>query len=311
MEFPPMNLVTFLSHLLPSFKSNRVTESLANREQEINKHLLPQYSSVIPVFTNKYKFKNPVIAKIDKSITKGLKIKKLRNCNSLMLIHATAEIILKTLPFYKDLAADNFSKVIAKDGLTYSKANILRYVEAVDFFVNYARIYINVLSSAERAAMDSLTTGIEGIAPDDIEYLHTHSMPFLVTCRILNFKPEAAMAAEKATIDAVIPSTREGEKEVITSVGIKATDPLGFAELPFPLSIVLTARLAWANYQHDIYEETKAQSKAIDYRMLLIQEEIDTGGSNPELEKQLLFYESQLLVLRRKNEKYKEDNKYE
>lgn len=303
-----MKVVSFLAHILPSFEANRITEALVNREREIDKHLVPQYDACIPVFGTKYRFKNPIIRKLDAYFIKNVKLKQVRNANSLLLIRATAENLQQTIPYYRGLAADNFAKIIAKDGLTYSKANVLRYTEALDFFVNYARVYLNVATAAERAALDSLTAPIEGIGPSDLEYLDKHSVAFAATMRVLAFKLEAAKRAEKETVDMVVPPTDEEEQEATQMVGFRRTDPLGFAELPFPLSLVLSIRLSWSNWQVDKYEEAKAQSKAIEYRMLLIREKIEHDGTDAALEKQLEFYESQLLVLRRKSEKFEEEH---
>lgn len=302
-----MKVVSFLAHILPSFESNRLTETLVNREREIDKHLVPQYEAVIPVFGNKYRFKNPIIRKLDGYFVKNVKLKQVRNANSLLLIRTVAENLQKTIPFYRGLAADNFAKVVAKDGLTYQKANVLRYTEALDFFVNYSRVYLNVLTAAERAALDDLNGPIEGVGPSDLEYLEKNNVAFAATCRVLSFKLEAAKKAEKETVDMIVPPTTEEEQEATSMVGFQRTDPLGFAELPFPLSLVLTVRQAWSDWQVDKYEEAKAQTKAIEYRMLLIREKLERDGSDAALEKQLEFYESQVLVLRRKAEKFEED----
>lgn len=302
-----MKVVSFLAHILPSFEANRITETLVNREREIDNHLVPQYDAVIPVFGNKYKFKNPIIRKLDTYFVKNVKLKQVRNANSLLLIRSVATNLQQTIPFYKGLAADNFAKVVAKDGLTYNKSNILRFTETVDFYVNYARVYINVMSAAERAALDGLTTPIEGIGPSDLEYLDKNSAAFAAASRVLSFKLEAAKAAQKEIVDMVVPATIEEEQEATAMVGFRRTDPLGFAELPFPLSLVLTVRQSWTNWQVDKYEEAKAQTKAIEYRMLLIREKIEHDGGDAALEKQLEFYESQLLTLRRKTEKFEED----
>ena len=80
-------------------------------------------------------------------------------------------------------------------------------------------------------------------------------------------------------------------------------DPVGFSNVPFPLSLWYHARLSIANYQMDNYDDTIATAKAVELRVMLYKKKLATGEGDAAIEELLSIQEKRLMELRRKQER--------
>ena len=296
----------FIRALAPSFQGNKLKDGIIVLSERISSQLVPQLEKCLSVFNEDWSFKDATARDICNDIIKDVKLKRL---NAKACAFARLEYIAKnlqtTLPFIKQEIDRSFGSEVSAIGLTYSRANLLQYVECATFFVSYVTILINYVSAVELNAV-SKRHKLEGVGPGDLERLKAQYVNFSIVCRILGYEVSELKAQLKTVPDMIIDPTTDAEAKLI--IGASKLDPAGFASLPFPISVVFHWRLRNVESDVEEYEELKAQANSLNYRMLLIKQYIDNGDGDASLETKLQQLEDRYMEKRRKVVKWEEDH---
>lgn len=301
-----MSIMRFIRALAPSFQGNKLKDGIIVLNERISTQLLPQLEKALSVFNEDWKYQDAWAKTVSGNIEKDLKLKKLqpRACMFAKL-EWIAKNLQSTLPFIKQETDRSFGNEVSSIGLTYSRANLLQYAECATFFVSYVSLLINYISAVELNAV-SKRQHLEGIAPTDLERLKAQYASFSVVCRILGYEVSELKGQLKTVPDMIIDPSTESEAKLI--VGASKLDPVNFASLPFPLSLIFHLRLR--NVENDVeeYEELKAQANSLNYRILLIKQYMENGDGDAALETKLQKLEDRYLEKRRKVVKWEEDH---
>lgn len=300
-----MSVSNYVKGLLPSFESSRVKDNLSNLSQEIDQFTLPSTKGMVETFPHDWKWKNKNVETLDKAIRSSYRGKVFkRDASALELIEHALVNMQTTLPLMKMQADKAFGRTISSDGLTFDRAAILQFSEAATFFVNYARMMVNYLSAAELAELDG-SRKVAGIAPDDEEYLLTHRYTFALALTIMCVDGKELKAEIGQIPTSIVEANNEDDMSAI--VGKGKMDPFGFADLPFPLSLVYRAGLSIADWQVNRYDQAQEEANVQQYRMILLKERIEHGQGDAATENQLKDAEERLKLARRKIAKMEED----
>ena len=293
----------YLSKILPTFEGSRVKSNLDSVIKEIDT-VVPTVRGLTEVWPDKYIFKSSEITLIDDAIKQHYKGKSpARNANSVDIIHAALVNMQTTLPYIKSKVSKLFKGGISTDGLSFTKANVLNFTEAAEYFVRYSRIYLNYMTAAEQAELDSKQI-TKTIGPDDLEFISINRFTFIACLNVMSIELKELKKGFGSITDMIIDAKSEGA--ITSTVGKSAIDPFGFSPVPFPLSLIYRVRLNVSEYQITRYEEAVSEAKAIEYRTLILKERIENGQGSAAIEKRLALEEEHLLKLRRKIAKLEE-----
>lgn len=300
-----MSVTNYVKGLLPSFESSRVKDNLTNLSQEIDQFTLPSTKGMVETFPHDWKWKNKNVETLDKAIRSSYKGKAVkRDASALELIEHALVNMQTTLPLMKMQADKAFGRTISSEGLTFDRAAILQFSEAATFFVNYARVLVNYLSAAELSELDG-SRKVEGIAPDDEEYLMANRYTFAIALNIMCVDGKE-LKSEMAHIPTSIVESGN-EDDLVAVVGSEKMNPFGFANLPFPLSIIYRAGLSIADWQVNRYDQAQEEANVQQYRMILLKERIESGKGDAATENALKDAEERLKLARRKIAKMEEE----
>lgn len=295
-----MKFHSYVKSLVPSLETADLKENIAVTSERISESILPSLESMMVVFDHKYAWRDDALKAISKQYLQSMKgngFKLPLDSSMLELVQHVMKNMLVTLPFIKGEVDKTFGKVIFNEGLTFSKANIMKYCETVEFTVNYTRILLNYITHAELQKLDNRHSS-NNLPPKDVEYLRANVMIFASACRIMGI-PTAQLKSQLNSVpDMLIEAGTEEEATLL--IGGGKLDPVGFAALPFPISVIYHARLRFANKQVEEYERLKAEEAVIKYRLILIQQKLDGGEGDAAAEKLLGIQEDRLFKTRRK-----------
>lgn len=299
-----MSVTNYVKGLLPSFESSRVKDNMTNLSQEIDQFTLPSVKGMVSTFPHDWKWKNKNVETLDKAIRSSYtgKVFK-RNASTLELIEHALVNLQTTLPLMKMQADRAFGRSISSEGLTFDKAAILQYSEAATYFVNYARVFVNYLSAAELSELDGSRT-VVGISPDDEEYLLANRYTFAIALSIMCVDGKE-LKDEMVHIPASIVESGN-EEDMTVVVGKGKMDPFGFADLPFPLSLVYRAGLSISDWQVNRYDQAQEEANVQQYRIILLKERIENNQGDAATENTLKDAEDRLKLTRRKIAKMEE-----
>lgn len=301
-----MSIMRFVRALAPTFQGSKLKDGIILLSERISAQILPQLEKVVSVFDEDWKYHDSTAKQLMEKIEKDVRPKKMapRAC-AFARLEYIAKNLQTTLPFVKQEIDRSFGTEVSAIGLTYSRANLLQYVECATFFTSYLTLLINYVSAVELNAV-SKRQKLEGVAPPDKERLEAQYVNFSIVCRILGYEVNELKAQLKTVPDMIIDPTTEAEAKLV--IGTSKLDPVNFASLPFPLSIILHARLRGVENDVEEYEELKAQANAINYRILLIKQYMENGDGDAALETKLQTLEDRYLEKRRKVVKWEEEH---
>lgn len=300
-----MSVTNYVKGLLPSFESSRVKDNMTNLSQEIDQFTLPYTKGMVETFPHDWKWKNKNVETLDKAIRSSYtgKVFK-RDASALELIEHALSNMQTTLPLMKMQADKAFGRSISSEGLTFDKAAILQYSEAATYFVNYARMMVNYLSAAELSELDG-SRKVEGVSPDDEEYLLANRYTFSIALSIMCVDGKELKSEMAHIPSSIVESGNEEDMTVV--VGKGKMDPFGFADLPFPLSLVYRAGLSVADWQVNRYDQAQEEANVQQYRIILLKERIENNQGDAATENALKDAEDRLKLSRRKIAKMEED----
>lgn len=295
----------YIKSLLPSFETSRLKSLLSSMCEEIQEIIIPTIEKLLPIFPANWKWRNNDVKTFMTRIQTTVKLKKVPgNANAITIINAVLANMLITLPYMRGEVDKAFGRDVAADGLSYNKTTMLQFSELAEFFVRYTQVLINYVTSAELNAING-SQKVSGIGPDDLDYLRVNIATYLVALRVLAIDINQLKNDMRAIPDMIVDeSTEEG---AIALVGSHKADPLGFAALPWPLSSIYRIRLGIAERQVAKYETLIAESKAVEYRILLMKQKIENGVGDAATERLLEVHEERMEKLRYKIAKLEQE----
>ncbi len=301
-----MSLSKYLQSLLPSAETADLKTGLTNNAERIETTVIPSIDRCLPIFGPTYRFKDEIIQDIAASLAKEL------NATSLKLHHSTGLMehmnavfknMLVTIPYVRKEIDNTFGRNFTNVGLTFSKGNIIQFCEVVDFVVNYVRVFVNYLTATELMHLEG-----KKVDPDlpkgDPEYLRANALVFVTAMGIMANSLDELKNAMRRIPDAIVD--KDSEAEIRVTVGDSNLDPLGFAVLPFPISLIFHYRLNRAEKEAEELERTKAEARLVEYRILLIKQRIDGGQGDAAIEAELEIQADRLYKIRQRQSKLEE-----
>lgn len=298
-------IADYIKSLLPSFETSRLKESLMSLQEEIMTFVAPAIEKLVPIFPTTWRWRNKDVRTIAEYIQNNAKIAKLPpRSNLITILNYSLKNMVLALPFMKGEVDKAFGRMVANDGLTFSKTTLIQYAEVAEFFVKYVQTLVNFITSAELNASES-GQHLKGVAPDDITWLKANLPTFMTALRVMSLEVTQLKQDMHSIPNMLVDEASEDEAKIL--VGHGKMDPFGFATLPWPLSWGFHIQLYWANRQVDKYERAKIEAKAIEYRILLLKQQIEEQTTDAATEKLLEITEERLMKLRFRIAKMEED----
>lgn len=291
-----MSIFGYTQELPTSFNSAEIRESLANNAKA-NSGLGRLLENI--VFTNKDQYPADLKAVNELIMSTKPNDVRLGTDNTVTgYMGVVVNNLNQLIPLLQQELNNKFRREVSNVALTYNKVSYLQIVEIVDFAIKYIYNYLDVLLALVINRQINRPT-YEGLGPDDVQWVKKNANKFASIADILA-KPVTTVAKLLEQAPDMVVS--EDEASVRAVVGSKV-DPLGFANLPWPFSLVYELRLQSASRKMDLYEARQETEKVIERRVLLYKQAIENGTGDAALEKSLAIQESRLLKLKRRIEK--------
>lgn len=293
-------LSQYLKTLMPSTETRELKHSLQANYENVSGHIVPALETIGTVFNHEYRWKAPTLVQVEKLLRDSLSRGPLKMHNNPGLLEMLTDVfnnMSTTLPYIRGEVDKSFGREFTNIGLTFAKGNLIQFGEVADFTVYYARVLINYLTSNELMRLNGRTRD-ENLPVGDEEYLNANAPVFANAMKIMAYPVKDLKDQLRKIPDMVASEETEGSAKIM--VGAGALDPLGFASLPFPISIIYHMRLGMAEKQAEELEAIKAEAKMVEYRILLIKQRQAGGQGDAAVERELVIQEDRLFMLRKK-----------
>lgn len=200
--------------------------------------------------------------------------------NALANVRGCFEIVRKDI-------RQTFSVTFTNTNLSFDKANILKFVEALSFYIRYARKYLLMLVAAESAAIGKATPAKWSAAETD--WIDSSMEQFAGLYVAMSqppsqFKTKLSQASNAQVEEATFQVAQQ-------SLGMGKTDPLqmaGFSPRSNPFMLVGK----WiAEMQVASYNNAKEEYFGLQLRLQELRDMQSGQGTNPQIQKQIQAYE--------------------
>lgn len=286
-----MTVAKYLSSLLPNFERSQINEDIRLLKEELNERTLGPFEAASEHFkrdgfqSREAKEFNNLFQRSVKTDVRG---------DWTLVCHTAFARLDDVLDHLNGTVDKNFAKDITKEGMTYLRANILRYLEAASFAMRYARkTLLWSYAKEHEAALGSSPS--EPLSKAEVSWLITNRQTFFRAIEILSTKPKEAEKFFKNIPNMVIIPD---EVEVAqATVGATRLDPFHLGILPIKLNPIYHVRMAIAEWQVARHKASQEEKKALEYRLLALKELRENGERDAKLEQNIEYTEARLKKL--------------
>ena len=166
------------------------------------------------------------------------------------------------------ISKESFSEVETNLGISYTKVNVLRLIEAADFFGAYSGQFLNQLLIEETKNAEEGQQVPQMKAPE-LEYLDKHFVDFLQVCKIL--ERDAKRIKERLAELPQATVTDLTEKTFPATMSLVQLDPFGVRGMSASISPLFHVGMALANYQAASYKAKKENLELLQLRVYNLQ----------------------------------------
>ncbi len=295
-----MKIAKYLSSLLSSFDRAQVIEDIRLLKEELNENTLPPFQAAAEHYQRE-RFSARSVQDFN-----AIAVKAVRTDVRGDFLAITAVALTRgdeVLDFLSGKIDKEFARDITAEGMTYLRANILRYIEVVSFTLRYSRKVL-MWTYAEEAQQ---LTGKKNTAltKAELSWLMANRDVFFRALNILSVKPKEAERFFKNIPNMVI--IPEETETVEQTVGLAKLDPFQMNLIPVKLNPIYHVRMAIAEWQVNRYRAAQEEKKALEYRLLALREMREGGHTDAKLEQTIEYTEGRLQKLNFKMAQMEED----
>lgn len=299
-----MSILNYVKSLVPSLEKRTILEDINNSLGELKTATIPAYKlAQKPMGSKTFTFKDPDVIAFNKKFNRDNKTGI--NGNFIYVIYEVAQRIEDNGSTLIKVVEEMFGSGVIADAITYRKASILKYVEAMTFFQRYARCLLRTVYIKETNMVDESVNEHENINNFELEWLAKNEDDFIGSLLGLSLKSSIFVSSLKETPDSVVNSDNI---DIVSKVSGGKIDPFKLNFINANLNIIYHIRMYAAEWQHANYEAALQERKTIELRIMHMQNILD-GKKDPKLEEQILYNEGRLDKLNYKIKKMEE--KYE
>ncbi len=259
-----MKVEQYIATLAPSMRKDKILDDLACVRKELKDATIPAYESIAVIF-GKWKWRSAEMTTMSASFSrvmggKGVVPTILEGLRNLQAnLDVVEDIIIKT-----------FNEELVSSALTYKKAGILQYLDAVSFLSRYARKFANFMLVAETQDLpESDTKLVEAFTPYELGFI---SGKFLMFAQGMN----AAACPSKEVIkriseapDVLVKAANASMVE--QTLGVAKTDSMKLGFVSSTWNPFYHIGKALAEHQVDGYNSAKEELQLVQMRKLYLE----------------------------------------
>jgi hypothetical protein len=276
-----MNIIDYVKSLLPSFGQDRILDDLARLRAEANDVLLPSLKQAEETFSGR-----AFTSAYAKGIEKTLK-HRFDSHGSRATLFSILDEVYKGVPdqitMLDKLVESSFAKDVAQETVSYRKANILKYIETLNFSMQYTvRMLLRVIRVETGAAEDG-----ESLHAAEKEHLDANYLQWLDTLELIDQKHEVIEHALSSIPEVGVADHVEG------AIDGKKLDPLKMNFITPVWNPIYHVRLRMAEKTVADINRSKEERKLVELRLHDIKTR-SGSKSDPVVQKQVELVEERL-----------------
>ena len=293
-----MKIKDLLRALASRFKISDLVDRIRGLRKTIKEVDIPLWASASKDLK---RLAHPDAKKFEDSVNRGCKgVYRGAMVEGIYDAIKNAQLILDYLEELVSTEFDHFNQQVAKDGLTFRKAQIIQYVGVVEYLMSYSRKLVELLAVLETIQRDPNSQRLEdAFTPADLEEIDKGREAFINAIKLSSYDIKDLSAAFASIPDAL--ASEESERVMESTAGMAAIDPVGLRNFVVPShkNPLYVVQLWIAEFQVWLYDRAVSQKHLVELRLLKLREAAK-ANPNPKLDEQIAYQEKRLDELNRK-----------
>jgi hypothetical protein len=294
-----MKVEQYIATLAPSMRKDKILDDLAVARKELKDYTIPAYDTISVLF-GKWKWQS------EEMKTKATAFSRIMGGKGVVLtIQEALQTIDKNLDVVQDFIVKTFNEEIVTSALTYKKAAVLQYLDAVSFLTKYARKFANYLLVCETQHLpDADSTLADAFAPAEIAYIESKFVMFAQAMNALACSPKDVIKRINDAPDVVVQAANAAVVE--QTLGNKKTDPMSLGFISGTWNPFYHIGKAIAAWQVDSYNSAKEELQLVQMRKLYL-EKLQAKKPDAALAQEIQYVEGRVQNLNAKIAKMESD----
>lgn len=285
-----MKLPAFLSSLLASFSKSRMTGDLRQTLEELRDDTLPPYKTAIQGGYDKRKWKAENILKFQQAFDRDVKLKGYRG-NIIAQVYAVLQNMEANGPLVEKVIDKYFADDVMRDAITFLSANIIQYLEAMQFVTRYSRKLLIYVLTEELLAVNPDMVADTQLTQGEIDWIYSNRETFFSALGVVAHNEKET--EEKFSQIPDVVATKENIPLINSTVGEQKTDPFRLNFIPARMNLIYHARLRVAEWQVARYKSAQEERKMLELRILQMKQ-ADMGKNDPKVMAQVEYTQGRL-----------------
>jgi hypothetical protein len=287
-----MKIEAYLASLLPTLRKDQILDDCRNTRVELRETTLPAYEVAVPLL-GKWKWKSEEMKAHAATFTRLVK-----GGNIIAVIEAGLKETVATLALAETYVMKSYNEEVVSVALTYKKANVLQFIEAVAFVSKFARKFINYAFVYETASYEDGETVIkDALTPYEIKWIDDNFVSF---CTAFSAVAQAVKTVEDA-IESVpeITVKTSNQGALKETLGEKRLDPFKLGFISAKMNPFYHVGKWMAEGQVDRYNAAKEELRLVQLRKLNL-EKLNERKPDAALQNEIQYSENRVQGLNAK-----------
>lgn len=280
-----MSILNFIESLPAVMERRQVMNIVDQLKLEYDDTIAPFIDDVRVAFQN-IQFRSMLAKRMDTVTRRYVNF----TGNSLNLILNNLGNIRNSFEIVEKEVKSSFSVQFTNSNMTYQRANVLKYIDALGFYIRYARKFILFVIAQEALSLGKAAP--VKWTPAELDWIDTNMDQFGGLYITMSLPPQEIKARIQRASSAVVDASTDPLAQ--QSLGSQKTDPLELSGLSPRYNPLMMLGKMIAEMQVARYREAKEEFYGLQLRLNELQELAAGEPSNPVVQKQILAYEKRI-----------------
>jgi hypothetical protein len=259
-----MKVEQYIATLAPSMRKDKILDDLACVRKELKEFTLPAYDSISILF-DKWKWKSEEMKAFSLSFNRVVGGKGV-----VPTIREGLKTVLANLDVLEDLIVKTFNEELVMSAITYKKATILQYLDAVSFLSKYARRFANYMLVCETSILADSDTSIgEAFTPAELGFIGSKFLVFAQAMVALSCKPQDVIKRIEMAPEVIVKAASAAVLE--QTLGREKVDPIKIGLISAAWNPFYHIGKAIAAWQVDSYNSAREELQLVQMRKLYLE----------------------------------------
>lgn len=281
-----MNLLQYVKALQPVNEKRELLKDLDQISLEYSDTLLPVLEEVAEVLTVNFNPKSNYYKKFDRQVRNSINSS---NPPMVLVLHSIKNLRV-VIDVTKKEIKDKLGIQFTNQGMSFSKANLVKMVDALAFYVKYSRKFLLVLVASEASQLGNATR--EKWSPAERDYIENSLAEFTsLLPTMLKTEGDLKRSFAKAS-NALIEE--ETYNLCTQQLSLDQTDPLMLNNFSPNNSPFVTFGKWRAEVKHNRYQLAKEELYGLQLRLEELRNLKAGDPTNPVIQNQIQAYEKRI-----------------